>query len=85
MGYYLAFPLIVDKNLGPWEALEASRKAVGKRWFAVFGFAFLLGLINMVAMIPMGIGLVWSVPLSVIAFGILYRNVFGCEAETLGS
>ncbi len=80
VGYYLAMPLVVEKNLGPWQALEASRKAITKRWFAVFGFILLLILINLVAMIPLGIGLIWTLPMSLIAYGILYRTVFGCES-----
>ena len=83
IAYCMAYLLVVEKGLAPWEALEASRKAITHRWFAVFGLMILIGLINLVAMIPLGIGLIWSVPFSVIAFGILYRNVFGCEAQTL--
>jgi uncharacterized membrane protein len=80
IAYYLAMPLVVEKNLGPWQALEASRKAITKRWFAVFGFMLLFVLINIVAVIPLGIGLIWTLPMSLIAYGILYRNVFGCES-----
>ena len=45
----------------------------------------LIAIINVVALIPLGIGLIWSVPFSVIAFGILYRDIFGCEEQTLAS
>ena len=85
IAYCMAYLLVVEKGLTPWEALEASRKAITHRWFAVFGLMILIALINLVAMIPLGIGLIWSVPFSVIAFGILYRNIFGCEAQTLAS
>jgi hypothetical protein len=77
IAYYLALPLVVDKNLGPWEALEASRKAIGKRWFGVFGLMIVVGLINVATVFTLGIGLIWTIPLSIIAIGILYRNVFG--------
>lgn len=80
IAYLLAMPLVVEKNLGPWQALEASRKAISKRWFAVFGFVIVLTLINIVAAIPLTIGLIWTLPMSLIAYGILYRNVFGVEA-----
>jgi uncharacterized membrane protein len=78
VAYYLALPLVVEKNLGPWAALETSRKAITRRWFAVFGLLLLLALINFIAVIPLGIGLIWSFPLTVITMGILYRNMFGC-------
>jgi uncharacterized membrane protein len=57
--------------------MEASRKAVGQRWFKIFGLFLLLGLIVMISAIPLGIGLVWSMPLLMIAIGILYRTIFG--------
>jgi hypothetical protein len=85
VSYYLAIPLLIEKNLGPWQALEASRKAISKRWFAIFGFFIVLTLINLVAMIPLLIGLIWTVPMSVIAMGILYRNIFGVEPTTLNT
>ena len=80
IAYYMAVPLVVEKDLSPWEALETSRKAVSKRWFSVWGLFMVLGAINFVATIPLGIGLIWTLPLTVISFGILYRNMFGVEA-----
>lgn len=78
--YYLSLPLAADKKLSPWAAMETSRKAISKRWFSIAGFFILLGLINLVAAIPLGIGLIWTLPMSAIAVGILYRNMFGMEA-----
>ncbi|MET0378609.1 MAG: hypothetical protein ABW049_06395 [Spongiibacteraceae bacterium] len=83
ISYYLATPLLVEKNLGAWQALEASRKATTKRWFAIFGLFLLLGLINFATVFTLFIGLIWTIPMSVIAFGILYRNIFGIEPATL--
>ena len=85
VGYYMAIPLVVEKNLGPWAALEASRKAVSKRWFSVFGLFLVLGLINFAGIFTLGILWIWTLPMTLIAFGILYRNIFGVEAETLSS
>lgn len=35
--YWFALPLIIDRGLAPWQALELSRQAVSKVWFQVFG------------------------------------------------
>jgi len=83
IAYYMALPLVVEKHLSPWQALEVSRKAVGKHWFGVLGLGMLIGLINMLGFLAIGIGLIWTLPMSLIAYGILYRNMFGLEAETL--
>ena len=83
VAYYLAMPLVVEKGLGPWEALETSRRAISKRWFSVFGLGVVVVLINMLGGFAFGVGLIWTLPFTAIAFGILYRNMFGCEAATV--
>ncbi|RLT92994.1 hypothetical protein [Ketobacter sp.] len=75
--YILAIPLIVDRDMGPWEALETSRKAITKHWLSVFLFFIVLTIIMLVSMLPLFIGLIWSVPLMAIAMAVLYREVFG--------
>ena len=77
--YCLAIQLVADKNLSPWQALEASRKAITKKWFTVFGLTVMITFIVVVSAIPLGIGLIWTVPWYLVVMGILYRNVFGIE------
>lgn len=77
VAYMLAIPLIVERGLSPWQAMEASRKAITQHWFKVFGLFLLLGLIVMVSAIPLGIGLIWTIPLFVMVMGVLYRTIFG--------
>lgn len=75
--YVLAIPLIVDRDMGPWEALETSRKAITKHWLSVFLFFIVLTIIMLISMLPLMIGMIWSVPLMAIAMAVLYREVFG--------
>uniref|UniRef100_UPI00405664D6 zinc-ribbon domain-containing protein n=1 Tax=Candidatus Electrothrix sp. TaxID=2170559 RepID=UPI00405664D6 len=79
VAYGLTIPLIMDKELGPWEAMEASRKAIHHSWFQIFGLYFVMGLIFMVSAIPLGIGLIWTIPMGTIVLGIVYRIIFGTE------
>jgi len=83
VAYYFALPLVAEKGLRPWEAMEISRKAISKRWFTMFFFFIILSLIIIASMIPLGIGLIWTLPMSLIAYGIIYRNMFGIRDETL--
>lgn len=85
VAYYMAMPLVVEKGMSPWQALETSRKAVTRRWFSVFFFFIILSIIVFISAIPLGIGLIWTMPLMIIAFGVLYRNMFGVEAETIAA
>ena len=79
VAYYLTTPLIVEKNFGAWQAMETSRKALSHKWFKVFGLGFSMMLIMMLSAIPLGIGLIWTLPMGMLVCGILYRNVFGVE------
>lgn len=77
IAYTFALPLIVDKKLGVWAAMEVSRQAVTQHWFMVFSVLLVLGLLTMLSAIPMGIGLIWTLPLFMIAHGVMYRKIFG--------
>ncbi|HSH13409.1 MAG TPA: hypothetical protein VLA15_06660, partial [Desulfurivibrionaceae bacterium] len=77
LAYMLAIPLIIDKGMGPWQAMEASRRGITKHWFKIFGLYFVMGLIYLLGMIPLGLGLIWTMPMLVMVGGILYREIFG--------
>ncbi|KAB2890881.1 MAG: hypothetical protein F9K32_06765 [Desulfobulbaceae bacterium] len=81
VGYTLTLPLMLDRRLGPWEAMEKSRKAIHKVWWKVFGLFLVMGLITMVSAIPLGIGLIWTLPMNVVLCGVVYRYLFGVKAS----
>ena len=76
VAYLFALPLLVQEQMGIVEALEVSRKALTHCWFNVFGLLLVLALINGLAAVPLGIGLIWSVPLTVVSIGLAYRKIF---------
>ena len=65
--------ITVQERLGIVDALEASQ-AVSLVYR--FGLLLVLTLVNGFAAIPLGIGLIWSVPLTVIAIGLAYKWIF---------
>jgi hypothetical protein len=77
VGYALVLPLILDKGMGPWEALEASRKAIHKKWWTVFGLYLVMMLIYIVSIIPLGLGLIWTIPMFFVMTGVIYVRLFG--------
>lgn len=77
IAYSMSLILVVDKGMSPWKALETSRKAVTKHWFSLFVLFLAISIINALGTIPLGLGLIWTVPMSIIAYGIAYRNMFG--------
>lgn len=77
VSYVLAIPLMLRHDLGVWEAMELSRRAITKQWLTVFLLMLALAIIVIVSAIPFGIGLIWTVPLGLCVIGLLYRSVFG--------
>ncbi len=76
ISYAFTYILIVDKGLGIWEAMELSRKTVTKQWFKFFGFYLLSVIMIIISAIPLGIGLIWTIPMTYIGYGLLYHHLF---------
>ncbi len=81
--YMFTLPLMVDKQLGIWQAMELSRRAVTKKWFSFFFYNIAVGIIIFLSILPLGLGLIWTIPLAFIGYGILYRKVFGYSGDEL--
>ncbi|MCA1765050.1 MAG: hypothetical protein LC633_02160, partial [Desulfobulbaceae bacterium] len=81
VAYALVIPLVIDKEMSPWQAMETSRKGVQRHWFKVFGLYIVMSIICFISAIPMGLGLIWTVPMFFMVNGILYREVFGVNQK----
>ena len=79
IGYAMTVPLIVDRKMSPWQAMEASRKAIHGEWWKIFGLFIVMGIIFMISSLPLGLGLIWSWPMFVVLGGVVYRALFGVE------
>ena len=79
VSYSFTLPLIADKKLGVWEAMELSRKTITKQWFRFFGLGLLAGLVIVISAIPLGIGLIWSIPALYLTYGLIYHRLFDEE------
>ncbi len=77
VAYSMAMPLLVEKNMGIWEALETSRKRINKCWFEMLVLYILMIVLFIVAALPLGIGLIWAVPFAIVLMAVVYRNLFG--------
>ncbi len=81
VGYFLTIPLIIEQKMSPWQAMEASRKAIHNVWWKICGLYFVVGLIIVVSAIPAGIGLIWTLPMSVVLVGVVYTYLFPAEKK----
>lgn len=75
--YHFYSYLIVDKNMGPLEALKKSGEITkGNKWqLFLLGLACLL--VNIVGLLALGIGLFITVPLTMLAYAHVYRKLLG--------
>jgi hypothetical protein len=81
--YMFSLPLMIEKDMNAWQALEVSRKAVTRIWFRATGFLILISLLLTLGMIPLGIPLIWILPWVTLAYALIYFKLFGAEGETL--
>jgi len=74
--------LIVDRKLGPIEAMkESARMTKGHRW-RLFLFGIVLGLLNIAGALALLVGLFVSIPVSALALVHVYRALEKKEAPT---
>ena len=86
IAYSFAPYLIVEKNMGVWEALETSRKAITAYWWRYFGLMLVALLLVIVGSIPLLLGLIWVIPIVAIATGEVFQKTFGNpDSEALTS
>lgn len=69
--------LIVLRGLKFWPAMKASKTIISKKWLNFFGFAIVLGLINILGALALGIGILITAPLTIVAMYTAFEDVIG--------
>lgn len=85
VSWVFANPMAVFFDLGPWEAMEASRKVITQHFWAWLGFLLLLGLVSLAGMLALVIGLLVAYPVILYAQYAAFRDttnlLAGAEAQ----
>ena len=76
VAWFFSIPLVIDKQMGFWQAMEASRKMVNKHWFLVFVFLLVYGLLSMAGIIACCIGIFVTLPIGLGALMYAYETIF---------
>jgi len=76
VGYVFVLPLIVDRNLPFWRAMETSRRTVHRQWFQTFGLLFAAGLLLIIPARWFIFGLVLTLPVCTAALMFAYEDLF---------
>lgn len=80
--YHFYSYFIVDKKLGPIEALKESGKITQGVKINLLLFSIVLGLINILGAIPFGLGLLITVPVTMLAYAHVYRLLSKSSASS---
>jgi uncharacterized membrane protein len=80
--WIFTFPLVIDKGLGFWQAMELSRKTVLRRFWSVLGLLIVSVLIVVVGCLALIIGIFVAMPICVAAMAAAYDELFGETAAS---
>lgn len=73
--FYFAPWLVVDRGMGPIEAMKASSQmTMGMKW-DLLGFYAVVAVVTLIGLACLGVGLIVTMPLSTIATAMLYRHL----------
>jgi len=67
--------LVLDKATPPWDAIKISFNATRGNFWACLALIILQILIVAVSAIPFGLGLIWTLPLTFICYGVMYKRL----------
>ena len=74
--FLFAYPLIVDRGLGGWEAVTTSARAVWANLGGVLGLVLLQSLLSLAGVLACYVGVFFVMPVIVGATIVAYRKVF---------
>lgn len=78
--YALTFHYIVDEKRDFWDAMEASRRFIAQDYFGWTAFAVLMAGVNFLGLSMAGIGAIFTLPYTALAFSAAYLSQEGRSA-----
>jgi len=75
--YMFTFHFMVHRGDDFWQAMEASRKLVSRDYFGFVLFGILLGLINILGLMLLGVGVIITLPVTSYAVTAAYLDAAG--------
>ncbi len=75
VAWQFTLPLVIDKRLDFWPAMNLSRKAIAKHWWKFFGFLLALLLVLLLGLLCLGVGLFVAIPATIAALMYAYEDI----------
>ena len=77
INWVFTLPLIIDRKMNFWPAMQLSWKMTTKHWWQVLGLLVLVALINIGGTLLCCVGLLFSAPIGIGAMMYAYEDIFG--------
>jgi uncharacterized membrane protein len=82
VAWKFTLPLIIDKRMGFWDAMELSRKVVTRQWWILFALCIVSGVIKAAGVIACCVGVLATVPIGIAAILYAYEDLLGSPTTT---
>ena len=81
IAWTFTLPLIVDKRLDFWSAMELSRKVVTRHWWKLLGFVIVLALLKLAGLVVFCLGIFIAAPVAMASLMYAYEDIFGAAGR----
>jgi len=75
VAYALGVPFVIFYQLEFWDSMEFCRKILTRQWWSFFGLLIVIFFINVAGFLALGIGLLFTFPISYCALYAAFRQV----------
>lgn len=82
VSYYFIYPLLIDRRIEFWPAMEICRRVVTKIWWQVLAFVLVMALVNLAGVLALCVGIFISFPVTVAATAYAYEAIFNGRQPT---
>lgn len=80
--WLFSMPLVIDKRLDFWPAMELSRKVVTMHWLSVFLLTLVCGLITIAGAFALCVGILVAAPVAMASLTYAYEDIFSGGSST---
>lgn len=81
IAWTFTLPLVMDKRLDFWSAMELSRKMVTRHWWKLFGFILILCLLHLAGLVVFCVGFFIAAPIAMASLMYAYEDVFSAAGR----
>jgi uncharacterized membrane protein len=79
VAYTFAIPFIVFAKMEFWDGMEISRKLITRNWWSIFGLMILVFLINLLGVLLLFVGILFTIPITYCAIYAAFDEIVGSE------